>query len=153
MARQESKVILLLNSLDDPRLLHASLGILAFVSYQLVAAGLFQTLGLARNLRLIPFELLVFALVTTCLSLYSDIVALRTEQLTRTGEHVEEERRLQSARIAARLSKKLGTFCPKNEKSSAPVMSGISFTLLSPATRFKDTSAFAVSSGLLYVTG
>ena len=122
MASFESKAISIRDSLDDPRVEHAFWGILAFISYQFILTVLFRTLGLVRNFSLIPFELLAFALVTTCLSLLSTISTLRSQLLAPQIERVEEERRLQSARIAMRLSKKLGTFCQGIDHSLSAIM-------------------------------
>ena len=95
---------------------------LAFALYQLVLAIVLQTRGLARNFSLFPLELLVFALVATCLSLYSTVSALRNQALARTNQGAGEQRRLQSARIATYLSKRLGTFCQGIDHSLSAIM-------------------------------
>ncbi len=50
-------------------------GFLPLLSYQLVLAFALQALGLVRDASLFPLELLVFALLTTCLYLYSTVSA------------------------------------------------------------------------------
>jgi hypothetical protein len=123
MAKNQPKAIAnSLGSLDDPRAVHVLWGILAFASYQLVLSIVLQTLGLARNFSLFPLELLVFALVATCLSLYSTVSTLRNEVLSTPNQSADEQRRLQSARIAAYLSKKLGVFCQGIDHSLSAIM-------------------------------
>ena len=119
MAKNQPKAIAsFLGSLDDPRAAHVLWGILAFASYQLVLSIVLQTLGLARNFSLIPSELLVFALVTTCLYLYSTVSTLRNQVSTPTNQVADEQRRLQSAY----LSKRVGTFCQGIDHSLSAIM-------------------------------
>src|SRR5262245_35404069 len=101
----------LLASPDDPRLAHILRGIVAFASYELILSIVLQVLGLSRNLSLFPLELLAFALVTVCLSLHSTISSLRNQAIIQRHQNADEQRRLQSAQIAAYLSKKLRAFC------------------------------------------
>src|SRR5258706_7834058 len=112
----------LLGALDDPSAAHVLWGVLAFVSYQLVLSIVLQAFGLARNLSLFPLEFLVFALVATCLSLYSTLSAQRNQLLVPTKQAADEERRLESARIAAYLSRKLRTFCQGIDHSLSAIM-------------------------------
>jgi len=131
MAKNQPKAITSFpGSLDDARrsniypagATHVLWGILAFTSYQLVLSIVLQTIGLARNFNLFPLELLVFALVATCLSLYSTVSTLRNQVLAPTNQVADEQRRLQSARIAAYLSKRLGTFCQGIDHSLSAIM-------------------------------
>jgi PilZ domain len=105
-----------------PSSAHFLWGMLAFALYQLVLAIVLQTCGLARNFSLFPLELLVFALVATCLSLYSTVSRLRNQALARANQGADEQRRLQSARIATYLSKRLGTFCQGIDHSLSAIM-------------------------------
>jgi len=120
MAKKQLKTIAsFLGSLDDPRAAHVLWGILAFALYQFVRSVGLQALGLAPNFSLFPLELLVFALVACCLSLYSTVSTLRRAP---TNQGADEQRRLQSAQIAAYLSKKLGTFCQGIDHSLSAIM-------------------------------
>lgn len=119
MAKIQPKAIAsFLGSLDDPLAAHVLWGILAFTSYQLVLSIVLETLGLARNFSLIPLELLVFALVTTCLYLYSTVSTLRNQVSAPTNQVADEQRRLQSAY----LSKRVGTFCQGIDHSLSAIM-------------------------------
>jgi len=109
-------------TLDDPGAAHVLGGILAFSLYQLVLSIVFQTLGLARKFSLFPLEFLVFALVATCLSLYSTVSTLRNLVLAQTNQDADEQRRLQAAQIAAYLSKRLGIFCQGIDHSLSAIM-------------------------------
>jgi hypothetical protein len=97
-------------------------GILAFATYQFLLSVVLQTLGLARNLSLLPLELLVFALIAVCLSLYSTVLMLRGQVLTATSQDVDEQRRIHSIRIAAYLSEKLGALCQGIDHSLSAIM-------------------------------
>jgi hypothetical protein len=119
---QPKTTVGLLASLDDPRLAHALSGIVAFVSYELILSNVLQVLGLGRNLSLFPLELLVFALVTVCLSLYSTVSALRNQVIAQKDQGSDKQRRLQSAQIAAYLSKKLKAFCEGIDHSLSAIM-------------------------------
>ena len=119
MAKNQPKAIAsFLSSLDDPWAAHVLWGILAFASYQVVLSIVLQSLGLARNFSLIPLELLVFALVTTCLYLYSTVSKLRNQVSAPTNQVADEQRRLQSAY----LSKRVGTFCQGIDHSLSAIM-------------------------------
>jgi hypothetical protein len=120
--RQANATVSLPGSLDDPRLAHVLRGILAYASYQLILSIVLQVLGLGRNLSLFPLELLVFALVTVCLSLYSTVSALRYQVIAQRDQSADEQRRLQSAQIAAYLSKKLKAFCLGIDHSLSAIM-------------------------------
>jgi len=109
-------------SFDDPRVAHVVGGILAFASYQLVLAFAFRALGLVRDASLFPLELLVFALLTTCLYLYSTVSTLRSQVLSPVNLRADEELRLHSARIASYLSKRLASFCQGIDHSLAAIM-------------------------------
>jgi hypothetical protein len=77
---------------------------------------------MGRNVSLFPLELLVFALVTVCLSLYSTVSALRNQVIAQKDQGSDEQRRLQSAQIAAYLSKKLKAFCEGIDHSLSAIM-------------------------------
>lgn len=109
-------------SLDDPRVVHVLGGGLAFALYQLVLAFALQALGSVRDANLLPLELLVFALLGTCLYLYSTVSAARSQVLSPVNLRADEERKLYSARIAAHLSKKLAAFCQGIDHSLAAIM-------------------------------
>lgn len=119
---QPKTVLGLRGSFDDPRVAHVVGGILAFASYQLVLAFAFQALRLVRDTSLFPLELLVFALLTTCLYLYSTVSTLRSQVLSPVNLRADEERRLHSARIASYLSKRLASFCQGIDHSLAAIM-------------------------------
>jgi len=119
---QPKTTVSLLASLDDPRLAHVLRGIVAFVSYELILSIVLQVRGLGRNSSLFPLELLVFALVTVCLSLYSTVLALRNQVIAQKDQGADEQRRLQSAQIAAYLSKKLRAFCQGIDHSLSAIM-------------------------------
>jgi len=119
---QPKTTVSLLASLDDPRLAHVLRGIVAFVSYELILSIVLQVRGLGRNSSLFPLELLVFALVTVCLSLYSAVLALRNQVIAQKDQGADEQRRLQSAQIAAYLSKKLRAFCQGIDHSLSAIM-------------------------------
>ena len=119
---QPKTTVRLLASLDDPRLAHVLRGIVAFVSYELVLSIVLQVLGLGRNVSLFPLELLVFALVTVNLSLYSTLSALRNQVIAQKEQGADEQRRLHSAQIAAYLSKKLKGFCQGIDHSLSVIM-------------------------------
>ena len=119
---QPKAIVSLVGPLDEPRLTHILWGILAFASYQLILLIALRVLGLGRNLSLFPLELLVFVLVAICLSLYSTVSTLRNQVLTRNRQGVDEQRRLQSAQIAAYLSKKLKGFCQGIDHSLSAIM-------------------------------
>jgi hypothetical protein len=121
-SHQPKTVLGLRGSFDDPRVAHVLGGILAFASYQLVLAYAFQALGRVRDASLYPLELLVFALLTTCLYLYSTVSTLRSQGLSPVNLRVDEERRLHSARIASYLSKRLASFCQGIDHSLAAIM-------------------------------
>ena len=119
IAKNQPKIIVdVLGLFDELRLGHIFWGILAFASYQLILSIVLRVRGLDRNLSLFPLELLVFALVTVCLSLYSTVSALRV-QVFQVGN---EQRMLQSAQIAAYLSKKLKGFCQGIDHSLSAIM-------------------------------
>ena len=107
-----------LSSFNELRLGQVLWGILAFASYQLILSIVLRIRGLDRNLSLFPLELLVFALVAICLSLYSTVSALRV-RVFRAGV---EQRMLQSAQIAAYLSNKLKGFCQGIDHSLSAIM-------------------------------
>jgi hypothetical protein len=119
---QPKTTVSLLGSLDDPRLANVLRGILAFASYELILSIVLQSLRLARNLSLFPLELLVFALVTVCLSLYSTVSALRNQVIAQQDQGADEQLRLQSAQIATYLSKKLKGFCQGIDHSLSAIM-------------------------------
>ena len=122
-AKSQSKTtVSLLASLDGPRLAHVLRGIVAFVSYELILSIVLQVRGLGRNSSLFPLELLVFALVTVCLSLYSTVLALRNQVIAQKDQGADEQRRLQSAQIATYLSKKLRAFCQGIDHSLSAIM-------------------------------
>jgi hypothetical protein len=122
MTAKPKTTVGLLGSFDDPRLAHGLRGILAFAAYELILSIVLQVLGLGRNLSLFPLELLVFALVTVCLSLYSTVSALRNQVIAQKDQDSDEQRRLQSAQIAAYLSKKLKAFCQGIDHSLSAIM-------------------------------
>jgi len=119
---QPKTTVSLLAFLDDPRLAHALRGVVAFVSYELVLSIVLQVLRLGRNVSLLPLELMVFALVTVNLSLYSTVSALRNQVIAQKNQGADEQRRLQSAQIAAYLSKKLRAFCQGIDHSLSAIM-------------------------------
>jgi len=123
MAKNQSKATSsFFSSATDPLASHILWGILAFSLYQLLLSIVFQTLGLVRNFSLLPLELLVFALVTSCLFLYSTVGTLRDLLQTTAHQGADERQRLQSAQIAVYLSKKLGTFCQGIDHSLSAIM-------------------------------
>jgi hypothetical protein len=119
---QPNTIVSVLGSFDEPRLGHFLWGILAFASYQLILSIVLRARGLGRNLSLFPLELLVFALVTICLSLYSTVSALRKEMLAQNSQRADEQRVLQTAQIASFLSKKLKGFCQGIDHSLSAIM-------------------------------
>jgi PilZ domain len=119
---QTKTMVTLVGSLDEPRLAHVLWGGLAFTSYQLILSITLRVLGLGRNLSLLPLELLVFALVTVCLYLYSTVSTLRNQVLAQSRQGSDEQRRLQSAQISAYLSKKLKAFCQGIDHSLSAIM-------------------------------
>jgi len=119
---QPKTTVSLLASLDDPRLAHVFRGIVAFASYELIMSIVLKIFGLGRNSSLFPLELLVFALVTVCLSLYSTVSALRNQVIARQDQRADEQLRLQSAQIATYLSKKIKAFCQGIDHSLSAIM-------------------------------
>jgi hypothetical protein len=119
---QPKTMVTLIGSLDEPRLAHVLWGGLAFASYQFILAITLRVLGLGRNLSLFPLELLVFALVTACLYLYSTVSTLRNQVLAQSSLGSDEQRRLQSAQISEYLSKKLKAFCQGIDHSLSAIM-------------------------------
>jgi hypothetical protein len=107
---------------DDPRAGHVLRAIIAFSAYQLILSIALQILGLARNFSLVPLELLVFALVGTCISLYSTVSTLRSQLSNPNTLNEDEQRRLHAARIEAYLSKRLGVLCQGIDHSLSAVM-------------------------------
>ncbi|MCI0626334.1 MAG: PilZ domain-containing protein [Acidobacteria bacterium] len=123
MAKSQRKAIEgFLTSSDHPRIAHVLWGGCAFVFYQVVLLIVLQFHGVMRNPALLLLEVLVFALVATCLALYSNILALRNNGLVPAKQDAEEEKRLQAVRIEAQLSKRLGTFCQGIEHSLSAIM-------------------------------
>src|SRR5690349_1691869 len=97
-------------------------GILAFATYQSLLSIVLQTLGLARNLSLFPLELLVFALIAVCLSLYSTVLMLRGQVSATINQDPDEQRRIHAIRIGTYLSKKLGALCQGIDHSLSAIM-------------------------------
>lgn len=123
MAKNQPKATAgLFGSVNDTLTAQVLGGILAFATYQLLLSIVLNTLGLNRNFSLFPLELLVFALLATCLCLYSTVSTLRSQALTATHQGADELRRLQSSRIAAHLSAKLGAFCHGIDHSLSAIM-------------------------------
>jgi hypothetical protein len=97
-------------------------GILAFATYQSLLSIVLQTLGLARNLSLLPLELLVFALIAVCLSLYSTVLMLRGQVSATINQDADEHLRIHTIRIGTYLSKKLGALCQGIDHSLSAIM-------------------------------
>ncbi|MGH9426631.1 MAG: PilZ domain-containing protein [Terriglobia bacterium] len=121
-SNQPKAIVNIIAALDDPRAGHVFWGIIAFSSYQLVLPIVLQTLGLARNFSLVPLELLVFALVATCISLYSTVSTLRQQVLAPANQNADEQRSLHSAQIEVYLSKRLGVLCQGIDHSLSAIM-------------------------------
>jgi len=121
---QPKTTVGLLGPLEQPRVAYLLIviGILAFASYELILPVVLQAFGLGRNLSLFPLELLVFALVTVCLSLYSTVSALRNQVIAQQDQGANQQLRLQSAQIATYLSKKIKAFCQGIDHSLSAIM-------------------------------